>query len=156
MDRFQGVRGGRRKFYFFSFCTAPRQVVVSTKPPVLRETQAVHEGIIRLGRDAIICLDLTMALGRVEIFLPFPSLGTHLFAAVTCPETSSIAFSCLMQVETHTRRMTGWTGFPFFLRLWPLISSWVRTLAVPLHVGLKTGPFCRIISYQVKGALLPY
>jgi len=90
-----GWGGGGRKFSVFSFCTAPRQTVVSTKPHVLWVTRTVHEGIIRLGRGAITCLDLMMALGCIEIFLPFPSLGTHLSAAMTCLGTSSTAFACL-------------------------------------------------------------
>ena len=73
----------------------PRQAVVSTKPPVLWVTRAVLEGIIRLGRDAITCLDLMMGLGCVEIFLPFPKLGTRISAAMTCLGTSSTAFACL-------------------------------------------------------------
>lgn len=33
------------------------------------------------------------------------------------------------------------------------INSWVRSLAVPMHLGLTTGPLCPIIWYQVKRAL---
>ena len=95
MDRFQGMGEGGGSFLFFSFCTVPRQAVVSTKPPVLWVTRAVLEGIIRLGRDAITCLDLMMGLGCVEIFLPFPKLGTRISAAMTCLGTSSTAFACL-------------------------------------------------------------